>query len=158
MSKFNKSNIVVPSLNLESFLPFELAVIANRVSYMVGKAFEEKYDLQIPDWRILVTLEKYGKLAPCEIVEKTSMDKARVSRAQRRLSDTGLVEVMDNPDDGRGKLMVLTSKGIDMCYEIVPEAIRREEWLLDALSPGEQVALYSILRKLHLRTQNRRDF
>lgn len=154
----HKQNTEFPSLNLDTFLPFELAVIANRVSYMVGKVFEEKYNLQIPDWRILLTLERYGKLGPSDIVEKTSMDKARVSRAQRRLSDTGLVTVMDNPEDGRGKLLVLSSKGRAMCREIVPEAIRREKWLMGALSPGEQVALFSILRKLNIHTQNRNDF
>ena len=146
-----------PSLNLDTFLPFELAVIANRVSYMVGKIFDEKYGLQIPDWRILVTLERDGNLAPNEIVDKTSMDKARVSRAQRRLSDMGLVTVVDNPDDGRRKMLGLSSKGRAMCEEIVPEAIRREQWLMAALSPAEQVALHSILGKLHARTENRSD-
>ena len=145
-------------LDLDTFLPFELAVIANRVSYMVGKIFDEKYGLQIPDWRILVTLERDGKLAPNQIVEKTSMDKARVSRAQRRLSDMGLVTVVDNPNDGRRKMLGLSPKGRAMCEEIVPEAIRREQWLMDALTPAEQVALHGILSKLHARTENRTDF
>lgn len=151
----NSKNAV---LDLDTFLPFELAVIANRVSYMVGKIFDEKYGLQIPDWRILVTLERDGRLAPNQIVEKTSMDKARVSRAQRRLSDMGLVTVVDNPNDGRRKMLGLSSKGRAMCEEIVPEAIRREQWLMDALTPAEQVALHSILSKLHVRTENRTDF
>lgn len=146
------------SLDLDTFLPFELAVIANRVSYMVGNIFDEKYGLQIPDWRILVTLERDGSLAPNEIVEKTSMDKARVSRAQRRLSDMGLVTVVDNPDDGRRKMLGLSPKGRAMCEEIVPEAIRREKWLMDALNPAEQVALHSILTKLHARTEDREAF
>lgn len=158
MTRQDKSKSKSPSLNLDTFLPFELAVIANRVSYMVGKIFDEKYGLQIPDWRILVTLERDGKLAPNQIVQKTSMDKARVSRAQRRLSDMGLVTVVDNPNDGRRKMLELSSKGRAMCEEIVPEAIRREKWLMDSLSPAEQVALHSILKKLHVRTENRQDF
>lgn len=141
------------ALDLDTFLPFELAVIANRVSRMVGKIFEEKYGLQIPEWRILVTLDRHGPLAPNDIASSTSMDKARVSRAQKRLADLKLVTIVDDPDDGRRKVLRLNPKGHEMCQDIVPEAIAREKWLMESLNAAEQVALHSILGKLHARTE-----
>lgn len=141
------------TLDLDRFLPFELAVVANRISRMVGRIFDERYGLQIPEWRILVTLDRHGDLTPNDIVEKTSMDKARVSRAQRRLADLDLVTIVDDPDDGRRKVLRLSEKGTEICTEIVPDAIEREQWLLESLSAAEQVALTSILEKLHSRTE-----
>ncbi len=140
-------------LHLNTFFPFELAVIANRVSRMVGKIIEERFDLQIPEWRILVVLDYHGPLAPNDIVEQTSMDKARVSRAQKRLADLALVIIVDDPEDGRRKVLQLSEKGRHICEQIVPEAKSREEWLLEVLSPAEKVAMETILNKIHARTE-----
>jgi DNA-binding MarR family transcriptional regulator len=125
------------TLQLDTFLPFELAVVANRVSQMIGNLINAQFDLQVPDWRILVTLDRYGPLPPNEVAEKTAMDKARVSRAQRRLSDLKL--------------------GIRVCREIIPNALARERQLLECLSPAEEVALRSILAKLHEHTDGIND-
>lgn len=141
-------------LQLNEFLPFELAVIANRVSQMIGNLISSQFDLQVPDWRILVTLDRYGPLPPNEVAEKTAMDKARVSRAQRRLSDLKLVSIADDPVDGRRKVISLEPLGVRVCREIVPSALERERQLLECLSPAEEVALRSIMAKLHAHTED----
>ncbi len=140
-------------LQLDTFLPFEIAVVANRVSQMIGNLIDTKFDLQIPDWRILVTLDRYGPLAPNEIAEKTAMDKARVSRAQRRLGDLALVSVADDETDGRRKVLTLAPLGYKICREIISEALERERHLLSCLTPAEEIALRLILAKLHARTE-----
>lgn len=140
-------------LQLDTFLPFELAVIANRISQMIGNLISSSFDLQVPDWRILVTLDRFGPLPPNEVAEKTAMDKARVSRAQRRLSDLKLVAISDDPEDGRRKVLTLEPLGHKVCREIIPDALDRERQLLECLSPAEEVALRSILAKLHAHTE-----
>jgi DNA-binding MarR family transcriptional regulator len=145
------------TLQLDTFLPFELAVVANRVSQMIGNLINAQFDLQVPDWRILVTLDRYGPLPPNEVAEKTAMDKARVSRAQRRLSDLKLVSIADDPVDGRRKVLSLEPLGIRVCREIIPNALARERQLLECLSPAEEVALRSILAKLHEHTDGIND-
>ena len=75
---------IADAFDLETFLPFQLSVVANRVSQSVGQAIAGRFALQIPEWRIVVVLGKYGALSALEIARKTSMDKARVSRAQHR--------------------------------------------------------------------------
>lgn len=141
-------------LQLDTFLPFELAVIANRVSQMIGNLISSKFDLQVPDWRILVTLDRYGSLPPNEVADKTAMDKARVSRAQRRLSDLKLVSITDDPDDGRRKVLTLQPLGHQVCREMIPEAIEKERALMECLSAAEEVALRAILAKLHAHTED----
>lgn len=154
MMSSQAENTDIETLQLDAFLPFELAVIANRVSQMIGNLINAKFDLQVPDWRILVTLDRYGPLPPNEVADKTAMDKARVSRAQRRLSDLKLVSIADDPVDGRRKVLSLEELGARVCRELVPSALERERQLLECLSPAEEVALRAILAKLHIHTED----
>ena len=142
------------NLRLEEFLPFQLAVVANRASQMIARVIEDQYDLQVPDWRILVTLDEYSPLSPNEIADYTSMDNPRVSRAQRRLTDLRLVRCENDPNDGRRKIVTLTPLGKSVCRKMSPEARAREAWLLEGLTTEERDALAHILRKLKVWTEN----
>jgi len=142
-----------PMGKLEDFIPYKLSVVANRVSQSIGKLFETRFNLQIPEWRILMALYAYGDLVFNEVVDRTSMDKARVSRAQRRLVDLGMIESVDDPSDGRKLILSLTAKGEKMCADILPEAAAREAWFLKALDDHEHRQLDVILDKLMKRSQ-----
>ncbi len=141
-------------LQLDTFVPFELAVVANRVSQMIGNLIDQKFNLLVPDWRILVTLHRCGPLSPNEIAEKTAMDKARVSRAQRRLIDLALVSIADDPDDGRRKVLTLEPLGRKVCRGMIPEALEQQRYLLECLTAAEATALRDILAKLHAHTDH----
>lgn len=141
-----------PIGRLEDFIPFKLAVVANRVSQSIGHLFETRYGLQIPEWRILMALYAYGRQAFHEVVDRTSMDKARVSRAQRRLVDLGMIATAPDPDDGRRLLMAITDTGARLCAQILPEAAAREAWYLAALTDDEHRQLDLILDKLMVRS------
>lgn len=142
-----------PIGKLDDFIPFKLAVVANRVSQSIGHLFETQFNIQIPEWRILMALYAYGSLPFHEVVDRTSMDKARVSRAQRRLVDLGLVQAADHPSDGRKLILSITKAGAKVCVEILPEAAAREAWYLAALNADEQRQLDVILDKLIVRSQ-----
>jgi DNA-binding MarR family transcriptional regulator len=137
---------------LEDFIPYKMSVVANRISQSIGKLFEERYNIQIPEWRILMALYAYGDLVFNEVVDRTSMDKARVSRAQRRLVDIGMVSAVDDPSDGRKLILSLTAKGERMCADILPEAAAREAWFLKVLDDHEHRQLDIILDKLMKRS------
>lgn len=141
-----------PMGKLEDFIPYKLSVVANRVSQSIGKLFEARFNLQIPEWRILMALYAYGDLVFNEVVDRTSMDKARASRAQRRLVDLAMIESVDDPSDGRKLILSLTTKGEKMCADILPEAAAREAWFLQALDDHEHRQLDVILDKLMKRS------
>jgi len=141
-----------PIGKLDDFIPYKLSVVANRVSQAVGKLFETRFNIQIPEWRILMALYAYGDLVFNEVVDRTSMDKARVSRAQRRLVDLGMIDSVGDPDDGRKVILCLTRPGARICGEILPEAARTEAWFLAALTNDEHRQLDLILDKLMQRS------
>jgi DNA-binding MarR family transcriptional regulator len=142
-----------PIGTLEDFIPYKLSVVANRVSQSIGRLFETQFNIQVPEWRIMMALYAYDDLVFNEVVERTSMDKARVSRAQRRLVDLGLIDSINDPTDGRKVILSLTGKGEKMCCDILPEAAKREAWYLEALDEQEHHQLDVILDKLMKRSQ-----
>jgi DNA-binding MarR family transcriptional regulator len=141
-----------PMGKLEDFIPYKMSVVANRVSQSIGRLFEENFNLQIPEWRILMALYAYGDLVFNEVVDRTSMDKARVSRAHRRLVDLDMIKPVDDPSDARKLILSLAPKGEKICTAILPEAVAREAWFLAALEPHEQRQLDVILDKLMRRS------
>ena len=150
MSRSTKKPAKLP---LQEFIPYKLAVVANRLSQSIGSLFEEKYGIQIPEWRILMALHSCGPLAPNEVVEHTSMDKGRVSRAQRRLVELGLVSVSNDPRDGRRLVLFLTRKGAGMCAAIIPAARATEAWFLSVLPARERQVLDRALTRLLARSR-----
>lgn len=134
--------------DLETFLPFQLSVVANRVSQTVGQAIATRFALQVPEWRIVVVLGKYGALSALEIAQKTSMDKARVSRAQHRLVDLGLANMRPSADDRRKVIVSLEAEGLALYRDMVPLAHETAQRLLASLTPGEREVLQTIMQKL----------
>ncbi|MBK9135171.1 MAG: winged helix-turn-helix transcriptional regulator [Betaproteobacteria bacterium] len=148
-----KRSTLGPIGRLEDFIPYKLAVVANRVSQSIAHLFESRFDLQVPEWRILMALYAYGRQPFHQVVERTSMDKARVSRAQRRLVDLRMIDTAIDPDDGRRLLLAMTDAGARMCAQILPEAAAREAWYLEALTEDEHRQLDVILDKLMVRSR-----
>ncbi len=144
------------ALWLHEFIPYKLAVVANRLSQSIGSLFEERFGIQIPEWRILMALHAHGPTAPNEVVEHTSMDKARVSRAQRRLVELDLVAVSEDPRDRRRLVLFLTKKGTAMCRSIIPEVRQMEAWFLAVLDEPERETLDRVLTRLFDRSQELR--
>lgn len=65
-----------------------------------------------------------------------------------RVSDAGLIERIDNPEDKRSKLVKLTEKGKILIDKVIPELHRQERKKMAVLSAGEQQQLSLLLEKL----------
>ena len=76
------------------------------------------------------------------------MDKVKVSRAAASLVSRGLVKQTHDPDDGRGRLLRLTRKGLAVRQGLVPVAHELEEQLAEGLSRTEWGGLLKALDKL----------
>ncbi|MEM7378197.1 MAG: MarR family transcriptional regulator [Pseudomonadota bacterium] len=146
-----------PTIRLHEFVPYQLSVTAGRMTQAINGLFERKYQFQIPEWRILMTLAENGALSAHEVADKSSMDRARVSRAQRRMADLELITVTIDDADRRRTILDLTEKGWGIVETIVPDADRTGEWLLDGLSDEERTQLNSLLTKLLRRTDELPD-
>ena len=133
---------------LEFLEIYQLAVIANRSSQRVAQLFEQSFHLQVTDWRIIALLVGESFLSFKEIVERTGMDKSRVSRGHVRLQKAGLIQVAEGPFDKRTLVMKLSPKGQEILQVVLPKANQLNEWLLEALTQEERTQFESILRKL----------
>jgi DNA-binding MarR family transcriptional regulator len=136
------------TVRLDEFLPFQLAVVANKVSQTIARIIEEEFKLHIPEWRILATLLYHSPVSSQMLVQQTAMDPARVSRSQTRLSDLGLIDVQQDPDDKRRVLIKLTQRGSEIVSETIPRAIEVEKEIFGSLSDGERSCLETTLEKL----------
>lgn len=141
-----------PALNLEHFVPFRLSVLANRVTRAVARAYARRFQLSAPEWRTMAVLGRYGAMTANSVVERTAMDKVRVSRAVARLLVHGRITRRTDPDDRRRAILDLTPAGRAVYVAVAPMVMAVESELLAELSAEERTLFDQILRKLERRT------
>jgi len=136
------------SLTLQRYLPYRLSVAANAVSRLIALAYEEKFGLTIPQWRLVAVLAEEGPLTQQELCGRTIMDKVTVTRAGQGLLRRRLIKRIPNSTDGRSHRLVLTKTGEALYEEVVPLALEYEVKLLVGLAPHEVAKLEQQLRQL----------
>lgn len=135
-------------LILEEFLPFRLSVLSNRISSAVAKLYESRFDLKLPEWRIMAILGRNPNLTASQIVDISQMDKVAISRAVKRLVAMGRLTATDDPDDARRQRLNLSEAGWKIYEQIVPLALGVEEKLLARMSEDERAALQDAITRL----------
>jgi DNA-binding MarR family transcriptional regulator len=140
-----------PTLALESFLPYRLSVLTNRVSRGLARTYAERFGLSVPEWRVLAVLGRFPNLSANEVAERSAMDKVMVSRAVARLLRAGLLTRESDRRDRRRSVLTFTATGAAVYGRIVPLALAYQENLLAALSADEVAALDRLIAKLDRR-------
>lgn len=135
-------------LILGTFLPYRLATLSNRVSGAIATFYGERFDLTLPEWRVMAVLGEQPEMSATQVAEKTAMDKVAVSRAVSRLLDAGRLERHTSPEDKRRSVLALSSEGMRIYEEVVPLALAYEARLVAQLSPSQQRVLHEVLDKL----------
>lgn len=136
------------SLRLDAYLPYRLSVASNAVSGLIARAYEDRFGLTVPQWRLLCVLAEDGGLTQARIVARTVMDKVTVSRAAQGLVKRRLVARTQNRSDARSHLLALTPEGRRLHAEIAPLALAYEAALISGLSPEDVTLLKRLLGRL----------
>lgn len=139
-------------LLLESFLPYRLSVLANRISNAIAQDYEAQFGLRVPEWRVMAVLGRFGANTATGLCHQTAMDKVTVSRATTALLAQSFITRKTDPEDRRRTIFELTATGRRVHDEIVPVALMHEADLQDGLSPAERDQLDRILAKLQQKT------
>ena len=139
---------VVAPFDLENFLPYRLSVTSHRVARLFAAQYATQFGLTIPEWRVLAVIGRFGTCSPTAVGEFAAMDKVKVSRAAAALVAKGLLRQNQDPNDGRGRLLTMTRKGLTVHTNVVPLARGIEATLADGLTKTEWAALHKALRKL----------
>jgi DNA-binding MarR family transcriptional regulator len=139
-------------LDLDRFVPYRLSVLTNRMSDAIARHYSDRFDLSIPEWRVIAALGQAADKAPGlsarQVAERTAMDKVRVSRAVQSLLAAGRVERAAHAEDGRVTQLSLSAKGLAIYHEIVPLALKLEKQFLSVLSAQERKSFDALLSKL----------
>lgn len=135
-------------LILDDYLPYRLSVASNAVSRLIARAYEDRFGLTIPQWRLLCVLAEDGPAPQVAIVARTVMDKVTVSRAAQGLVKRRLIERAEHHADGRSHVLALTREGARLHGEIAPLALAYEAALIAGLAPAEVALLKRLLLRL----------
>jgi DNA-binding MarR family transcriptional regulator len=135
-------------LDLDRFVPYRLSVLTNRVSSAIARHYSERFNLSIPEWRIIAVLGQNPGLSAREVAMRTAMDKVQVSRAVASLLSAGRITKQAHVSDGRIAHLSLSSKGRAIYEEIVPLALGLEARFLSVLTRTERQTLDQLISKL----------
>lgn len=133
-----KGKLVAHDFVLDDFLPYQLAVLAARVSRGFSDLYSQKFGISIPEWRVVAHLSQAGSVSVREIHARVDMDKSKVSRAASRLELAGYITKSVNATDRRLVELALTDAGKAMVAELTPVARAYEQQVLKALGPDSE--------------------
>ena len=140
-------------LKLEEFLPYRLAVLSNTVSTTVARAYDKRFKVSIPEWRVIAILGRFPGLSAVEVAERTMMDKVAVSRAVTKLIKQGRIDRQFADADKRRSILNLSEEGRQLHDEIAELALGFERDLLQGLSDEELEQLNGIMERLLARAR-----
>lgn len=135
-------------LRLDAYLPYRLSVASNAVSGLIARAYQDRFALPVPQWRLICVLAEDRGLTQGQLVARTVMDKVTVSRAAQGLLKRRLVTRSDHHADGRSHVLSLSPQGLALYAEIAPLALAYETALIADLSPDEVALLKRLLARL----------
>jgi DNA-binding MarR family transcriptional regulator len=136
-------------LDLFRFVPFRLNRLAAEVSAELSSEYQQRYGLDIPEWRVLATLGfRDGACSAQFIAHCTRTHKSTISRAVTSLMTRRLVERVENEDDRREFALRMTRKGKALYEELIPRLLRKEREILSCLSAQERKDFAYMLGKI----------
>jgi DNA-binding MarR family transcriptional regulator len=136
-------------LDLLKFMPFRLSRLAAEVSAALSGEYQERYGIDIPEWRVIATLG--FRESPCSaqfISQRTRTHKSTISRAVTSLLKRNVIERVENEEDRREFNLRLTRQGQKLYEELIPRLLRRELKMLACLSAQERKDFALMLGKI----------
>jgi DNA-binding MarR family transcriptional regulator len=136
-------------LDLFRFVPFRLNRLAAEVSAALSGEYQERYGLDIPEWRVLATLGFRVEACSAQyIAHCTRTHKSTISRAVTALMTRQLVERVENKDDRREFALRMTRKGRALYEKLIPRLLRKEREIMSCLTVKEQNDFARLLGKI----------
>jgi len=135
--------------DLSTFLPYQLAFLSERVSGELSVEYGRSHGLSMPEWRVLVHLQRVGTASVRDIQGYTNLEKSRVSRVVVRLIQKGWVFKDVGKEDSRLVEIGLTELGTETIESVLPMAAQFEEKLLKGLSKAQLKQFFEVVDHLH---------
>lgn len=133
------------ALDLARFLPYRLSVLAFKVSKQLATQYAARFDITIPEWRVIAVLGQFNDVSADFVCGKTEMDRVTVSRAIAKLLGKRYIRRRFLREDRRHSVLNLAAGGRRIYEQIVPMARRYENALITGLSAAERQQLDMLL-------------
>jgi DNA-binding MarR family transcriptional regulator len=133
---------------LTRFLPFRLNRLAAEISQQLSTLYAERFDIDIPQWRVLATLSAGDGWTAKAIVASTRTHKSTISRAVEALEQRGLIESIRSPHDKREYRLRLTASGRKLFRQLEPLVLDYEKKLIVQLGENDGRRLDKVLTAL----------
>lgn len=137
------------AIDLQRYVPAYFTWIANKLSRGASQHYLSTFGVGIETWRCLVLLALDGSVSAQYVSRVIGMDKGSVSRCFKSMQENGLIRTQLDPNDGRARIAILTTKGRALHDQIRGVALERERAFLSVLEPREVDTLLGLLHRLH---------
>jgi len=118
------------------------------VSNELAVVYQERFGIDVVEWRILVTLASSEPCSAQHIVRCTRTHKSRISRGVKRLLDVGLIKRQECQNDAREIKLMRSQKGKNLYKKMEPLILNQEQNILACLTDQEKKSFALILGKL----------
>jgi DNA-binding MarR family transcriptional regulator len=135
-------------LKLEEFLPYQLNVVASLVSQALSRIYVDRYGIDVPQWRILVTLGQFETMTAKAVGAHSHMHKTKVSRAVGELERRKLLVRRENRADRREAFLSLTPAGRAIYDDLAPGALDFARRLFETVDPADRPAFERAVARL----------
>ncbi|MEL6869122.1 MAG: MarR family winged helix-turn-helix transcriptional regulator [Pseudomonadota bacterium] len=129
-----------PIIALDSFWPYQVTVLADRVSRYTLSVVKSVAELNQSQWRVLAAVAEKPGRSGAEVTAITPMDKTLVSRAVHSLIEMGYITKTADRGDKRRSSLTLTARGL-ACYEQVATKLNATlvEPFMQSMLPDELI-------------------
>jgi MarR family transcriptional regulator, organic hydroperoxide resistance regulator len=139
----------------DDFLPHLIA----RLAYQLNADLIEKLrreGINVTRWRILAVLAMGDGITINEIVDRAMVQQSALSRALMRMEKENYLRRISRREDARCVEIYLTDKGRALFNSLNIVVRRREQRLLEGLSPSAVAQTFNLIRRLsrNLRRRN----
>ena len=135
-------------LILEDFLPYRMSVLSHTISTTIARVYDQRFNLSIPEWRVIAILGRFPGLSAVEVAERTMMDKVAVSRAVTKLIKNGRIDRQFADADRRRSILNLSDEGRKVHNDIAPLALQFERDLLHGISKEDCETFNIVVERL----------
>ncbi|MFM4823663.1 MarR family winged helix-turn-helix transcriptional regulator [Aeromonas bivalvium] len=133
---------------LAHYPPYQLVHAAEMVRETFEQFYQARYQLTVPQWRLMMVLGPNYPISQKELVEASGMDKVRISREIHRLSEKGILQAQSSEQDKRVSLVSLTEQGEALFAQLKSEASSWQHTLTDYLPSEARQSIRQHLRSV----------
>lgn len=142
---------VRPDLDLRPMGLIGHVTLASRLLTRAMEATIAEQGLSMAGFDVLATLRRSGEpytLSPSDLIDNTMVTSGTMTHRVDQLVKAGLVERVQNPDDGRSVLIQLSKRGIKVVEQTLAAHLATMEELTAGLTDADANRLEKLLRKL----------